>query len=214
MAVTLMGGEKGGSGKSTLAVLYAAILAGQGRDVLLVDADIQGSATLWNSIRNAADIKPRITCVGVYGENLADEIRALTPKYDDIVIDTRGSDAPELRSAMLVANTIVTPAQTSQFDINTFATMDNLVKQARGFNPGLRALAVINRAPTNAKSSDVADMRKSLENLKQYALLSCVVSDRIAFNRVSKDGMAVSEYPKPDQKAVNEMRELALEIMQ
>jgi chromosome partitioning protein len=210
--ITLLGGEKGGSGKTTIGVSLAAMRAGEGRDVLLVDADKQASASRWNEIRDAEKISPRLTCVSIYGDSLANQIRSLAAKYDDIVIDTRGSDAAELRSAMLVAHVIVTPAQTSQFDIFSFGTMDRLVEQARGFNPDLRALAVINRAPTNARSSDVADMREALASLAQYTLLECVISDRKAFRLTARDGLAVTEYPQADAKAVAEIRALAEEV--
>lgn len=212
--IVLFGGEKGGSGKSTLAVSFAAMRAAEGRDVLLVDADKQQSASKWNAIREGEGITPMITCVSLFGDSLASQVRAMTPKYDDIVIDTRGSDAPELRSAMLVAHTIVTPAQTSQFDLFTFGTMDRLVEQARGFNPELRALAVINRAPTNANSTDVDDMREALQSLQQYRLLQSVISERKAFRLTARDGMSVTEFQKPDPKAVSEIRALADEVWQ
>ena len=212
MAIVLFGGEKGGSGKSTLGVTIAAMRAGEGREVLLVDTDIQGSATKWNAIRDADNVAPSIACVSIYGDTLAKQIRALSSKYDDIVIDTRGSDAPELRSGMLVADILVTPAQTSQFDLFTFGTMDRLVEQAKGFNADLRALVVVNRAPTNARSSEVADMREALSSLTHYTILECVVSDRKAFRLTARDGMAVTEYATPDAKAVAEISALAKEI--
>lgn len=205
MSVILFGGEKGGSGKSTLAVSYAAMLAGRGRDVLLVDADTQASATLWVNIRSAEDVKPAITCVSIFGDRLDAQVRALIPKYDDIVIDTRGADSPEVRSAMLVAGIIVTPAQTSTFDIFTFAKMDKLVEQARGFNHDLQAVAVMNRVPTNAHSSEADDMRASLTGLTQYRLLKNFVSDRKAFRMVATEGRAVTEFKSPDPKAIDEM---------
>jgi len=40
-------GRKGGSGKTTIAVHLAAVFATQGKNVALVDADTQGSATYW-----------------------------------------------------------------------------------------------------------------------------------------------------------------------
>jgi chromosome partitioning protein len=92
--------------------------------------------------------------------------------------------------------------------------MDRLVEQARGFNPDLRALAVVNRAPTNANSSDVADMREALASLQQYTLLGVVISERKAFRLTARDGMAVTEFPKVDPKAVSEIRALAAEVWQ
>ena len=40
-----IGGIKGGSGKTTIAVSMAVLLAQIGRNVLLVDADVQATAT-------------------------------------------------------------------------------------------------------------------------------------------------------------------------
>ncbi len=40
-------GRKGGSGKTTIAVHLAAVFATQGKNVAVVDADTQGSATYW-----------------------------------------------------------------------------------------------------------------------------------------------------------------------
>src|SRR3954468_18188642 len=42
--IAAIGGTKGGSGKSTIAINMAVMLAAAGRDVLLVDADEQGTS--------------------------------------------------------------------------------------------------------------------------------------------------------------------------
>jgi chromosome partitioning protein len=49
--ILVCGGIKGGSGKTTMATNLAAIRAGTGKDVLLVDADEQESATIFTAIR-------------------------------------------------------------------------------------------------------------------------------------------------------------------
>ena len=209
--IILLGSEKGGSGKTTMAVNLAAIRAGQGREVLIIDADKQGSASQWAAVRLQDSIEPAITCVGIYGETLAEQVRALADKYDDIVIDTRGSDAAELRSAMLVADRLITPARTSQFDVYTLSSMDRLVQQARGFNPDLDAAILINSAPTNAMSSEARDMAEMVEDLQNYRLLRMIIKDRKAFRRCARDGNSVVE-DGMDEKAIYEMNRLAREV--
>lgn len=212
MAVVVIGSEKGGTGKTTLAVNLAAARAAQGRSVLLVDADRQGSASQWASLRAQTERQPAITCVAVYGDRLADQVRALAERWDDVLIDTRGADAPELRSAMLVAHKLITPVQASQFDLFTMGGMDRLVQQARGFNPDLAALVVLNRAPTHATATDAADAREMLADLPSYRIADAIVRERKAFRRCAALGCSVAEMDQADEKAGAEMSMLAAEV--
>lgn len=66
--IVVFGGEKGGTGKSTQSVIQAAYRAGQGREVLLLDADTQKSAMKWSAIRTQSDVQPFIACFPMYGE--------------------------------------------------------------------------------------------------------------------------------------------------
>ncbi len=50
--IICVGGTKGGTGKSTVATNLAVMLATSGRDVLLVDADEQGTSTDFTNMRN------------------------------------------------------------------------------------------------------------------------------------------------------------------
>lgn len=50
--ILVCGGIKGGVGKTTLATNIAVMRAAEGKDVLLVDADDQGTASDFTAIRN------------------------------------------------------------------------------------------------------------------------------------------------------------------
>ena len=210
--ILLFGGEKGGTGKTTLAVQMAAYRAASGRDVLLVDADRQGSAMRWTALRVKNQVQPAITCVALYGETLSDQINSMVPRFDDIVVDTRGADAVELRSAMIVADRLITPSRTSQFDIFTLGTVNNLIQQARGFNRKLDACILINCAPTHATSREADEMREAVSELPAYRILSSIVKDRKAFRTVGATGQAVFENGTiQDEKACFEFNMLAKE---
>ena len=78
--VILIGGEKGGTGKTTLATNLAALRAQSGKDVLLLDTDVQASASYWAQIRDERDITPRVS--------LRSEVRAIPSERGSTPIGT------------------------------------------------------------------------------------------------------------------------------
>ena len=136
--IVLVGGEKGGTGKTTLATNLSAVRAWEGRDVLLVDTDVQGSASFWAASRDERGGKvPRVACIQKFGKGLQTELTDLAGRYDDVIVDAGGRDSVELRAGLVVAEKAFVPIQASQFDIWTLERMDKLVAQGQGFNPSL-----------------------------------------------------------------------------
>jgi len=76
--IILLGSYKGGCGKSTLATSLAAMLAGAGGDVVLVDADKQSTASTWAADREADPSLPAVACVQKY-DNIRQTLLAITP---------------------------------------------------------------------------------------------------------------------------------------
>ena len=210
--IVLVGGEKGGTGKTTLATNLASMRAKQGRDVLLIDTDPQGSASFWAAVRGEAGITPRIACVQKFGKGLAAEIKDLAGRYDDIIIDSGGRESAELRASLVVCDLAVLPLQASQIDLWTVESLSELVDTARGFNSNLKALALISRAPTAHTSNDAQEAANLISEYPALTLSTSLIRDRVAFRRAAGAGQGVGEYAGMSDKAAKEMQKLFNEV--
>ena len=213
MSIVLFGGEKGGTGKTTLATNMAAMLALQGKDVLLLDTDRQGTASFWATVREDTEIEPRIACVQKFGKGLAAQVRDLAARYDEIVIDAGGRDSMELRYSLGVCDRAYIPVQPFQFDIWTIRQMDELVEMAKSLNENLQASIMLNRVSTNPAVREDQETREFFEEeeFQHLALVDTVLRDRIAFRKSGRDGLSVIEW-KQDKKAAREMNQLYKEV--
>jgi chromosome partitioning protein len=194
MMIVLVCGEKGGTGKTTLATNLAAMRAASGRDVLLIDTDPQGSASFWAQVRDDAGITPRVASIQKFGKGLTAEIKDLVNRYQDIIIDAGGRENAEMRAALVVADIAVIPLQASQFDLWTVEKLVSLVETARGFNPNLKALAIISRAPTTSSSTDANEAQELISEHTALTLGTTIIRDRVAFRRAAGNGQSVVEY--------------------
>ncbi|MBK1696628.1 AAA family ATPase [Rhodovibrio salinarum] len=210
MAIVLIGGEKGGAGNTTIAVHLAANRARAGRDVMLVDADRQGSASNWVALRDETDA-PRIECVSLQGKGMVTQVRELAKRHDEIIIDTGGQDSVELRGAMTTAHRMIIPVQASLFDTWTIDSMAKLVEEASGFNPELYAYACINRASTNPRVREADEARELIGDYDNLGFLTTILCDRIAYRRAVRTGHSVEEN-SDDPQAAAEISHLASEI--
>jgi chromosome partitioning protein len=208
--IVLIGGEKGGTGKSTLATNLSAWLAVAGRDVLLLDADRQSTSANWAAERHQHAALPPVHCVQRYG-NLFHSVQDLRTRYQDIVIDAGGRDSEELRSAMVLADKLYSPAKASQSDLWTIDHLAKLVELARGFNPRLEARVMISMAPTNPRINEERDAAEMLAEFSERLMLSrCITRERKAYRDAMKEGCGVVE--QADPKATHEIDSIAQEI--
>lgn len=211
--IMLIGGEKGGPGKTTIGTNLAAMRAHEGRDVLLVDTDIQGSASFWVQTRDEAGITPRVHNVQKFGKNLSNEIRDLSKRYQDIIIDAGGRDSSELRAALVCADIAIIPVQASQFDLWTLNRMDEMVKLARNFNEGLQVRILLSRAATNLAVPETEEAQEVIADYETFSLLDTIIRERIAFRRAAAEGKCVTEmYSADNEKAAFEITQLYKEI--
>ena len=208
--IVLIGGEKGGTGKSTLSVNLAALHASRKKDVLLLDADKQASATKWAQIRMEIKGSPlvRVNSVQKQGKGLTGEVLGLAERYEDIVIDTGGRDSVELRAALVVSDLALFPFQPSQFDMWSAESISELVEMARGLNPNLRVLVCLTKASTNPVVREYLDAQEYLSGFPNLPMTDTIIRDRISWRRCIPEGRAIFEMPNTDEKAIVELVQL------
>jgi chromosome partitioning protein len=203
MAVLAVGNTKGGVGKTAFAVNIAAVLAGQGHDVLLIDGDEQGSAATFAELRAERPDVAKFTTVRLQGAAIRQEMRQLRDKYAEIVIDVGGRDTGSLRAALTVADAILIPFQPRSVDLWAAPAMATLVAEAGAVNDRLRAFSVLNLA--DPLGHDNADAAAALRAIEGIAFLPFTVGRRKAFPNAFTNGLAVTEQTPRDAKAVDEL---------
>ena len=130
--VIALSNSKGGVGKSTLAVHLAVSWHEQGRQVALVDADVQGSSSLW--LHEAAPQVP------VFRLQTPDEVLEQAPplaaKFERVVIDGPAGLSEVTRAILLVADTALLPCGPSVLDLRAVHEALRVVRQAQQIRHG------------------------------------------------------------------------------
>ena len=197
-------GEKGGTGKTTLATNLAGMRAGCS-DVVIVDADRQGTASLWVEERQAHGLVMP-ACVQSFGASLSRTIRDMARQYSDVIVDVASGDSMELQHALNTAQAAILPIQPSAADLWTIGPLDWRVEDAQVANDELRAFAVINKASPNPRAKDADRAREGLSEAKAIAVTDCpTVHERMAFKRAIEQGRTIWECRPRDKHACSEI---------
>jgi chromosome partitioning protein len=159
MNVITLASRKGGAGKSTLTAHLAAFANRLGHRCLIVDADPQGSLTLWHSLRMDQQPALQTAARGI------DRVLAFAQVdgYEWVFIDTAPTMWVVVQEAVRAATLVVIPARPGFFDL---AAVRETVAVARAHN---RPYAVvINAAPVKRDDKEapvVAQSRGELDRL-------------------------------------------------
>ncbi|MBK4736797.1 ParA family protein [Noviherbaspirillum pedocola] len=204
--------RKGGVGKSTISITLAAELAGRGHRVLVCDCDAQQTATGWAAV--APDSKPfpaAVASFSAYGAKLHREIEKQVKNYDYIIVDLPPSaDAgTATQSALLVADLAITVVAPSAPDIRASEATRGLIENAKIYNEELIAVVFANKVERTNVS------KKLLKELASFGIpvLSSSFAARTAYQVAAYGGTAVSELGKNARAAIQEVKNLADEIL-
>lgn len=210
--ILTIGNVKGGVGKTTLAVNFAIARALQGRDVLLIDGDEQGTALTFTALRHEQTGHSDYTAVALTGAAVRTQTRQLAPKYHDVIIDVGGRDTGSFRAALTVTDRLLIPIQPRTFDVWAMDQVCSLVEEVRAINECLHAFCVLNAADATGRDNDEA--AEALRDYPDVRYLDSPVVRRKVFPNSAAQGKGVLEYTPKDQKALDEITTLITFVYQ
>ena len=153
--------SKGGVGKSTVSVHLADWLQDQGRQVALVDADVQSSSSLW--LQEAApDLKVfRLQTP----DDLLEQVPVLKRQFEHLVIDGPAGLSEVTRTILFVADVTFLPCGPSVLDLRAANDAIRVVRQAQSIRGGPpRAVLLPNKLQVQYRlSQELLETARSLE---------------------------------------------------
>jgi chromosome partitioning protein len=204
--IITVGNTKGGVGKSTISVNLAVEAARDGKKVLLVDTDPQGSSIAFRAEREQDDIR----AIALISDKLHKDIKEFSAAFDWIVIDAGGRDNAVFRSAVAACDLFLLPVLPSQFDIWAAEDAVKIFQEIQPFNE-MQGRMVLNMVRPNTKVCQEAQDALDLY-LEKLPLLSQRLHNRVAYKTSISNGQGVAEY-EPSGKAAEDINLLYKEIL-
>ena len=158
MNVIVFASRKGGSGKSTLAAHLAAQIKA-GKSCLLIDADPQGSLTLWHKLRGTNEPAIKTAVNSVSGIVAA----ARREGIEWVLIDTPPTISAVVEDAIKNATMVIIPARPGVFDVNAVQETIQTCRAAR--KP---YAVVLNGAPARRDESESPIVTIAREALAKF----------------------------------------------
>lgn len=196
--------QKGGVGKTTLSVNVAGCLARQGHRVLLIDADKQGSATTWASLREDAPFQ----VVSMARANMARDALKLAQDYDHTIIDGPPHAEEIARSCIVASDFVALPIEPSGLSTWASDLTVRQVKEAQEFKQTLKCGFVVSRKIGKTV------IGRDIRNMAAEAglpILESEIEQRVAFAEGMTMGQTIFEWAG-DSNAAREIEHLTKEI--
>ncbi|MFL6798218.1 MAG: AAA family ATPase [Xanthobacteraceae bacterium] len=161
MNVITLASRKGGAGKSTLTAHLSACAQAAGRRCLIIDADPQGSVSLWHALR--PDRQPALQDA-TRGIDRALAFAALDG-FEWVFIDTAPTMWVVVQEAIRAATLVVIPARPGFFDLN--AVRETVATARERMKP---YCVVLNAAPSKRDDKEAPGVGQARAFLDRHQI--------------------------------------------
>lgn len=199
--------QKGGVGKTTISLNMAHKLAQDSR-VMLIDTDVQASASDWVATKIS---ESNFWFMAHPVADLHKKIDQLSNGYDYVIIDGPPRDADIMRSIILASDVILIPVTPSPCDIWASETVLNLIEECN--TKGLKQKKIKAAFVLNRLIKGTVIGRDVIAALKHYGLpvfLACI-TQRVSFAEAAALGLTVYEM-EPKGPSVREIDAVVEEL--
>jgi chromosome partitioning protein len=197
---------KGGSGKSTISTNLAVVYSVEGKRVLLVDTDPQGTSLRWAGER--PEDKSKVNVIAIPdAKALRKQVKEFVADYDIIIMD----GAPQIdlisTTSIAISEFVLIPVSPSPYDVWATENIVQRVINAQEINPDLKSYFIINRDnPRTLLSKDTTDALVELG----LPIFDTRLHNRIAYADSALNGLSVLEWT--DLRAKDEIMKLYEEL--
>lgn len=201
---------KGGAGRSTIATNLAGALAAEGKTAL-IDCDLpQGTSASWFSIREGQDKTQNLTLATAEDAiQLVQQVEALSPSHDFIVIDCPPRIEGTTRAALMLSGICLIPIGASAAEIWATGDVLTIIEAAKKQKPDVDARLIWNRY--RSATSSAHELTAAVHKQLGLPELKTKLGMRVAYSDALARGMTVLEWS--DKAAKDEFAEMVRETI-
>lgn len=196
MKILALLNEKGGAGKSTCAINIACALHRDGRRVVLIDADPQGTTRDWREASPPDANLPPVVALD-RPDMLLSAIKTLAA--DIAVIDTPAKAEKMAANVVRIADVVLIPLQPSGADVWASAAAVKLIQGKRDLGGTVEAAFLATRVSSNTNLSK--EILGGEWNVYGLDMLDTAISNRVSYAQAISDGVSIYETRDGQAKA-------------
>lgn len=193
---------KGGVGKSTTTIALASAWHRGGKQVVIVDADEQGTVADWcqqsdlaEGLTDGESVEHRPDVLTAPdGKAILRKVPEVAQGSDHVLIDCPPRLGRITRAALVVADVALIPIGPGGADAWPLRRTLVLLEEARKVNPRLQVFYLLSKF--DPRTVDEASIREALRETRTYPVLASVISSRTSYYRALTVGSDPGAYDR------------------